>query len=238
MMMMIRIYSLIFFIILLFPSTLAAQQNNDLNAWTSLELAGNLTKKIELSFRIQTRFDKQITHLRGVYYSLDGSKNLKNKWSIEAGLRLTTTDTWNRFRMRVGLAKRLKINKLDISFRALYQLRLNEFGLYENYRNIPISTTRFKIQVQRKLIKHVKIKLFTEPLWRLESGNVYLRRIRNSAGISYEFAKNATADISYIYQPQFYPNKTINIISFSLSYDIPKKRNKDKKKKVEALDVN
>jgi len=232
MMMMIRIYSFISFFIFIIPLTLEAQQNSDLNAWTSIELTGNLPKKIALSFKIQTRFDKQITNLRGAYYSLEASKNLKKKWSIETGLRLNTTDTWNRFRMRVGLIKKLKINKLEVSFRALYQLRLSEFGLHENYRNIPVSTTRFKIQIQRKLIKHMKIKLFTEPLWRLESGNVYLRRIRSSVGLSYEFAKNTTAEISYLYQPQFYPNKTINIISFALSYDLLRKKKKDKKEKI------
>ena len=110
---------------------------------------------------------------------------------------------------------------------------MNEFGFHENYRNVPISSARFKIQAERKLIKHLKIKLFSEPLWRKEGDEVFLRRIRNSAGLSYELNKNLNADIAYLYQPQFYPRKVVNIISFSFSYDLPKMYKTKGKTKVE-----
>ena len=210
-----------------------AQNNNDFRAWSSFEISGNLTKKFSLSFKTQARFYNQVTQLNGLYYTLDASRKIKKKWSIEGGLRFNTSNTWNSFRMRIGIAKKLKINKIDFSIRGLYQVQLNEFGFHENYRNVPISSARFKIQAERKLIKHLKIKLFSEPLWRKEGAEVFLRRIRNSIGLSYELNKNLNADISYLYQPQFYPRKVVNIISFSFSYDLPKMYKKKGKTKVE-----
>jgi hypothetical protein len=210
-----------------------AQNNNDFRAWTSFEISSNLTKKFSLSLKTQLRYFNQLSQLNGVYYSLDANRKLKKKWSIEGGLRFNTSNTWNSFRMRIGIAKKLKINKIELSIRGLYQVQLNEFGFHENYRNVPISSARFKIQAERKLIKHLKIKLFSEPLWRKEGDEVFLRRIRNSAGLSYELNKNLNADIAYLYQPQFYPRKVVNIISFSFSYNLPKMYKKKGKKKVE-----
>ncbi len=210
-----------------------AQNNDDFRAWSSFEISGNLTKKFSLSFKTQTRFYNQVTQLNGFYHSLDASRKIKKKWSLEGGLRFNTSNTWNSFRMRIGVAKKLKINKIDFSIRGLYQVQLNEFGFHENYRNVPISSARIKIQAEKKLIKHLKIKLFSEPLWRKEGTGVFLRRIRNSVGLSYDLNKNLNADISYLIQPQFYPRRVVNIISFSLSYDLTKMDKKKGKKKVE-----
>ena len=117
-----------------------AQNNNDFRAWSSFEIGGNLTKKFSLSLKTQARFYNQLTQLNGVYYSLDASRKIKNKWSIESGLRFNTSNTWNSFRMRIGLSKKFKLNKIEFSIRGLYQVQLNEFGFQENYRNIPISS--------------------------------------------------------------------------------------------------
>ena len=210
-----------------------AQNNTDFRAWSSFEISSNLTKKLSLSLKTQARYFNQLTQLNGVYYSLDANRKIKKKWSLEGGLRFNTSNKWNAFRMRIGVVKKLKINKIEFSIRGLYQVQLNEFGFHENYRNIPISSARFKIQAERKLIKHLKIKLFSEPLWRKEEAEVYLRRIRNSIGLSYELNKNLNADISYLFQPQFYPSKIVNIFSFALSYELPKMNKKKGKKKVE-----
>ena len=234
--MMMKINNLKFKFLIAFICLLGiskAQNNNEFRAWSSFEISSNLTKKFSLSLKTQLRYFNQLTQLNGIYYSLDASRKLKNKWSIEGGLRLNTSSTWNSFRMRIGIAKKLKINKIDLSIRGLYQVQLNEFGFHENYRNVPISSARFKIQAERKLIKHLKIKLFSEPLWRKEGDEVFLRRIRNSAGLSYELNKNLNADIAYLYQPQFYPRKVVNIISFSFSYDLPKMYKTKGKTKVE-----
>jgi hypothetical protein len=234
--MMMKINNLKFKFLIAFICLLGiskAQNNNDFRAWTSFEISSNLTKKFSLSLKTQLRYFNQLSQLNGVYYSLDANRKLKKKWSIEGGLRFNTSNTWNSFRMRIGIAKKLKINKIELSIRGLYQVQLNEFGFHENYRNVPISSARFKIQAERKLIKHLKIKLFSEPLWRKEGDEVFLRRIRNSAGLSYELNKNLNADIAYLYQPQFYPRKVVNIISFSFSYNLPKMYKKKGKKKVE-----
>ena len=234
--MMMKINNLKFKFLIAFICLLGiskAQNNNDFRAWTSFEISSNLTKKFSLSLKTQLRYFNQLSQLNGVYYSLDANRKLKKKWSIEGGLRFNTSNTWNSFRMRIGIAKKLKINKIELSIRGLYQVQLNEFGFHENYRNVPISSARFKIQAERKLIKHLKIKLFSEPLWRKEGDEVFLRRIRNSAGLSYELNKNLNADIAYLYQPQFYPRKVVNIISFSFSYDLPKMYKTKGKTKVE-----
>lgn len=223
-----------FFIAFIFVSGITnAQDNRDFRAWSSIEISSNLTKKLSLSLKTQARYFNQLTQLNGVFYSIDASRKIKKKWSLEGGLRFNTSNTWNSFRLRIGVAKKLKINKIEFSVRGLYQVQLNEFGFHENYRNIPISSARFRIQAERKLIKHLKMKLFSEPLWRKEGTEIFLRRIRNSIGLSYELNKNLNADISYLYQPQFYPRKVVNIISFALSYDLPKMNNKKGRKKVE-----
>ena len=88
-----------------------AQNNDDFRAWSSFEISGNLTKKFSLSFKTQARFYNQVTQLNGLYYTLDASRKIKKKWSLEGGLRFNTSNTWNSFRMRIGIAKKLKINK-------------------------------------------------------------------------------------------------------------------------------
>jgi hypothetical protein len=229
--MMIKLLNKLFSLTFILVNSAAISQNNaDFNVWSSLEVSGNLPKKITLNFQVQSRFDQQVTHLKGIYYNIDASKKIKKKWSIEGGIRLNTSDTWNSFRIRIGLAKKIKISKFDISFRGLYQVQLNEFGFDENYRNLPISSARFRFQVERKLVKHLKMNISTEPLWRRENMEIYLRRIRNSIGLAYEINKNLTTEISYLFQPQFYPQKNINIISISLSYDLPHKKKKKEKK--------
>jgi len=210
-----------------------AQNNNDFRAWMSFEVNGNISKKLTFSIKAQSRFDQQMTQLRGIYYSVDLSRKIKKKWSIEGGLRFNTSNTWNSLRMRIGFDKKFKLNKTDISLRGLYQVQFNEFGFPENYRNIQVSSARFKIQAERKLVKHLKLKIYSEPLWRKEFGEVYLRRIRNSIGLDYKLNKNLSAEISYLFQPQFSPKKTVSIINLELSYDLPRKKKNDKKKSKE-----
>ena len=149
--MMMKINNLKFKFLIAFICLLGiskAQNNNDFRAWTSFEISSNLTKKFSLSLKTQLRYFNQLSQLNGVYYSLDANRKLKKKWSIEGGLRFNTSNTWNSFRMRIGIAKKLKINKIDLSIRGLYQVQLNEFGFHENYRNVPISSARIKIQAK------------------------------------------------------------------------------------------
>ena len=131
--------------------------------------------------------------------------------------------------MRAGFVKRIKVNKLDFSIRGLYQLQLNEFGFHENYKNMLVSSVRLKFQLERKLVKHLKLKIYTEPLWRIESRSNYLRRMRSCLGVTYDLTKNFNASLFYINQPQFYPRKRIDIFSVAVKYNLPKINRKNKK---------
>ena len=203
-----------------------AQNNNDFRAWSSLEISGNLSKKLEISLKAQSRFNQQFTQPRGIYYSLDASRKIKKKWSLEGGLRYKTSRTFSSLRIRMGISKKFKLNKIDLSIRGFYQIHWDEFGLHENYGNIRVLSWRFRFQVERKIIKHLILTLSSEPLWRAENKSVFLRRVRNSLGLSYEIDKKMSVEASYLFQPQFNPYRKINILSLSISYDIspPKKK--------------
>lgn len=237
---MIKI-KLITLVLLGFSNLLLAQSiQKDLNLWTSLDLKHQPTKKIELTAQFLSRFDRNITKLNANYFSLDASRKLGNGWRFLFETRFSTSSSWDKLRFGAGFQKSFKLDSLgksEIKFRALYQY---QYSLAQDVRygiEVPQQNFRFRLSWTKKLMKKTYLTIQSEPLWRIEAGDFFFRRVRSTASIKRSLPGPWSIELGYTRQLNFNNLSDIQIITTSISYEL-KKKAKTKKNPINPLKVS
>jgi hypothetical protein len=201
----------------------AQAQTSDFQLWNAIELRQDLRKGFDVSMQFQSRFDNNASQFRGSYMSSKLGYSLSKIVSLDADIRYSTSSSWDRIRYGIGINAQGKTAGFNLSAKLKYQYqhflqRVPEFGI-----NPPIHNFRIKFGVERKIVKKLKVFLSVEPLYRQKSTTLYFKRIRNTIGLQWSPIKKTTLEASYIYQPQWNSSKTIHVMQFSISHDLPKK---------------
>jgi hypothetical protein len=222
-----------FLLCLSFLPLLSSAQSSDFQLRAGVEVKQDFRKGFDLSVNYQARFDKGVQHFRGSYFSADMGYKLSDHFNALLEFRYATSRDWDKFRYGIGLVGKTKVGKIDLSAKLRYQYEnflqsLPEIGQYPSRQNI-----RLKLQVERKVVKHVRGHISAEPQVRIAEMQANFQRIRNIVGLDWEIVKNHHLDVSYYYQPEFKGSriKSVNMLVGTFSLDLPKwKKKKDKEK--------
>lgn len=208
---------------LLLPAS-AMAQNQDFQLRTAVELKQDLPDGFALRIGYQARFDENARQFKGGYTTADLSYKLSKHVDLLGEFRYATSNSWDKFRFGLGVAVSGRVEKIDLSAKLRYQYEhflqsLPEIGQYPDRQNL-----RLKLEAERKLVKHLRIHVSTEPQIRSEEMRPHFQRVRNIVGLKWEIAKRHTLDASYYYQPQFKGtlDKTYHMAVVSYSIDLPK----------------
>ncbi len=217
-----KIKQFLFLILILNTWNLSAQTPSDFQVWNALELNQDLRKGFDLSAQYQSRFDKNCSRFRGSYISATLGYKLNKHWAVEAGIRYSTSNRWDRIRYSVGFGRNWKWDKLTLSAKAKYQYQYYFESIPEWGINPSIQNFRLKLGAEQKIIIKLKVFLSSEPMYRYSSSEFYFRRIRNTVGIKWSPNKHTSFEASYIWQPQWNSKIIIQVLQFNVSYDLPK----------------
>jgi len=140
--------SLVFvaFFILLSTKQLSAQESNDLEGWSALQIDIKVTKKLSFSVAEHLRYKKDISTLSNYFTQLETSYEIFQDFQIGAGVRFIkkNDDIGNRqgieshFRYQLDALYQHEVKQLNLSYRLRYQNK-NELGFSEEEGDIPRS---------------------------------------------------------------------------------------------------
>ncbi len=152
--------SLVFvaFFILLSTKQLSAQESNDLEGWSALQIDIKVTKKLSFSVAEHLRYKKDISTLSNYFTQLETSYEIFQDFQIGAGVRFIkkNDDIGNRqgieshFRYQLDALYQHEVKQLNLSYRLRYQNK-NELGFSEEEGDIPKGQLRFMLAIGYKL---------------------------------------------------------------------------------------
>jgi hypothetical protein len=152
--------SLVFvaFFILLSTKQLSAQESNDLEGWSALQIDIKGTKKLSFSVAEHLRYKKDISTLSNYFTQLETSYEIFQDFQIGAGVRFIkkNDDIGNRqgieshFRYQLDALYQHEVKQLNLSYRLRYQNK-NELGFSEEEGDIPKEQLRFMLAIGYKL---------------------------------------------------------------------------------------
>jgi hypothetical protein len=200
-------------------------QTSDFQTRTGIQIKQNLPKGFDLAVGYQARTDHAAQRFRGSYFTLDLGYKLTDNSNVLFEFRYATSPRWDKFRFGIGYLAKTKIGKITFSAKLRYQYEhflqnWPEIDQYPDRQNI-----RLKLEAERKIVKHLRGHISTEPQFRFEGIHGRFQRIRNIVGVEWEIAKRHHLDLSYYYQPQFNAREVrhIHIAELTYSWDLPKK---------------
>ena len=144
--------------ILLSTKQLSAQESNDLEGWSALQIDIKVTKKLSFSVAEHLRYKKDISTLSNYFTQLETSYEIFQDFQIGAGVRFIkkNDDIGNRqgieshFRYQLDALYQHEVKQLNLSYRLRYQNK-NELGFSEEEGDIPKEQLRFMLAIGYKL---------------------------------------------------------------------------------------
>ena len=214
-----KYYKIIIF--LLVSSVAQAQKSTvDFRTRSSATLNLDLPKGWRIGTQYQVRFDENSSVYRGSYLYADVDKKFLKYLSAGIGYRfaLVGEEKYNRF--SANIEGKYKFKNFTFSLRELYQTQKqivagDDEGTAESY-------LRSRLGVKYTLSKKLDFSISTEPFVHKKGGIFQTDFWRNRAGITYEYMKNKSVNLFYIWQPDVnkkYPD-TRNILGINFAFDL------------------
>lgn len=204
-------------------ATQAQKSTVDFQTWYDASLKLNLKKGWEFSGQYRLRLNNNSRDYRGSYFYLQGEKKLNKYFKVLANYRLALVDGDNYHRFLIGTNAQFKVNDFTIFTRPMLQYQKQYFVNDEGNPSDNATHLRLRAGVKYKISKRWDTYVYAEPFLRLKQGDAPSTKIwQNSAGISYEYRKNKTATLYYMWQPEVnktYPD-TRNILGISFDFEI------------------
>lgn len=212
-------------IALLFISIIAQAQKSevDLQTRTSVSLDVDFKKGWSLGTEYRAKFNENSSNYRGSYFYLEADKKINKYLSVGAAYRFGMVDGENFHRLAGNIEGKYKLSRFTFSLRETYQSQKQTFigddeGTAENY-------LRTRLGVKYAITKKLDFNVSTEPFMHKNEGIFETDFWRNRAGISYEYMKNKSVNLYYIWQPDVnkkYPD-TKNIVGINFIFGIKAK---------------
>lgn len=198
----------------------AQKSEVDFQTRTSISLDVDFKKGWKIGTEYRAKFNENSSNYRGSYFYLEGSKKINKYLSAGAAYRFGIVDGENFHRFAGNVEGKYKVKKFTFSLRETYQSQKQTFigddeGTAENY-------LRTRLGVKYAITKKLDFSVSTEPFMHKKDGVFETDFWRNRTGISYEYMKNKSVNLYYIWQPDVnkkYPD-TKNILGINFVFGI------------------
>ncbi|WP_435353442.1 DUF2490 domain-containing protein [Emticicia sp. SJ17W-69] len=216
-------YLKIFILLFISIATQAQKSEVDFQTRPAITLNLDLPKGWEVSSQYRAKFNENSNNYRGSYLYLDVDKKLNKYLSAGVAYRFGLVDGEKFNRFSGSLEGKYKYKKLTFSLRELYQTQHqiisdDDEGTAENY-------LRTRIGVKYAVTKKIDFGISTEPFMHKKEGVFETDFWRNRIGFTYEYMKNKSVNLYYIWQPDVnkkYPD-TKNIVGINFIFTIKTK---------------
>lgn len=211
----------------LFPAFLAGKEH-DFGVWSSLEVKSKITDNCRLSLSTESRFNNFATRFDKQNSELGGSYSVGKSVSFGAAYRLSqsqnkASDIKPSHRISVDAAYEHKLGRLKLKYRVKYQQTYSKLYIYER-RFMPKRLVRTKLSASYKILASRYAPFCAAEIYVPLETNSYdalISKVRFTAGTSITFTKRISADVFYLYQPDFaVPLSAVHIAGIGLSYKL------------------
>ena len=205
---------------------LNAQESNDLEGWSSVQLDVKATEKLSFSAAEHLRYKNDISTLNTYFTQLETNYEIFKGFQLGAGVRFIkkNDDIGNKqgieshFRYQIDARYKHRVKQFNLSYRFRYQNK-NELGLSEEEGDIAKEQLRFMMDIGYKL-KPIGIvfKLKGELFDNISkgSGSKVINRNRFTIMASKRFNKVGKFSIFYRVQETIKPQENpLTIIDFT-----------------------
>ncbi len=223
----------LFFLFLLLNSHSAFAQvyGTDVQLWTSVKIKKDLPKRFSIAAQYELRLQNYMAALKGSYLSAEVEYEIINKYlSTEFEYRYVTSFQKDKHRFGWGITGKYKYGKVSFSDRVTYQREHEYFNTSYESGHEPTNYIRNRLQIKYDFKKHWEAYVSTEPFIQLSNKYCGVDRMRNIAGIDWEFKKGHTLDLFYVFQIDIHqknPDIT-HAIGLMYEWDVPKFKRKKK----------
>ena len=204
---------------------LNAQESNDLEGWSSVQLDIKATERLSFSAAEHLRYKNDISTLNTYFTQLETNYEIFKGFQLGAGVRFIkkNDDIGNKqgieshFRYQIDARYKHKVNQLNLSYRFRYQNK-NELGFSEEEGDIAKEQLRFMMDIGYKL-KPIGIvfKLKGELFDNISkgSGSKVINRNRFTLMASKRFNKVGKFSIFYRIQETIKPQENLFLPDFT-----------------------
>ena len=177
-------------------------KSDDFRLRTDVTVKHDLSKKWNISGQFQTRWYDNLNDFKGFYYTLGCAYEPIPNLTIKPEVRLFTSTSIDYLRWGLFADYKHKIAKNSLSLRLGYTEELDgvvwgDFDLESNQ-----IMGRGKLEYQHRLTKKLFGTVSSELFFEL-TDKIELSRIRNFLGCEYKFTKKISAEILWMFQPQY-----------------------------------
>jgi hypothetical protein len=211
----------------------AQEEVQDIQFWSSVQFNVDLPKRFSASVQYQIRLDNNISSIKGSYLSVGvGYEIIKKYLSGEVDYRYVASTKNDRHRFGFGLTGKYKTGKVGFSNRLLYQREHEYFNAAYEGGHEPTNYLRNRFQVKVDLPKRFDVYASIEPFVRFSNKFNDVDRIRTITGVDWEFVKNHSFSLFYLFQADVNVKNPGMGHVFGLNYEwnIPKFKKKKKRK--------
>ena len=211
----------------------AQEEVQDFQVWTGGKLKADLPKRFSVSAAYQLRLEQDATKVKGSYISAEvGYEIIKKYLSAELEYRYVTSPDKDRHRFGFGLLGKYDYKKFTFSLRTVYQREHEYFNTAYEKGHEPTNYLRNRLQVKWDLPKRFEAYVSVEPFVRFSNKFNDVDRVRTIGGVTWEFVKNHSFDLFYLFQADVNVSKPGmgHGIGLMYAWDLPKFKSKRKKK--------
>lgn len=192
---------------------------NDVEGWTGIGLNFKFPGKWDLGMDYQLRSDSNVSRYKGSYFTPETSFKLSKKLKAIANFRYASTKNGNSSRIGVGMEYAEKFKKWKLEFRPQlqYTVRYANDGDVSNQSKWILRT---KIGMEHALSKKLEAYASIEPYFTFDKTEYFIDNIRNTIGLKYEYKKNNTLGLFYIYRPDYAKSYNRNFHIAGIKFDL------------------
>jgi hypothetical protein len=178
----------------------------------------DLPKRWEMSLGYELRLTDNVSSYHGSYFGGELRRSVGSHLSVFGNYRLARLTDEVAHRFGIGAELETKRGRVNLSLRPLFQF---QHKVLDDAEQDVQQVLRTRVKASLKAARHVKVYGSVEPYFAF-SGPYPIDNWRNTAGVQWEFRKDLTLDLHYIYRPDYgrFYNRTFHILGVGMSIDL------------------
>jgi uncharacterized protein DUF2490 len=190
----------------------------DLQSRFEMQVNLDLPRRWEMSLGYELRLTDNVSSYHGSYFTGELRRSVGSHLSVFGNYRLARLTDEVAHRFGIGAELKTKRGRVNLSLRPLFQF---QHKVLDDAEQDVQQVLRTRLKASLKAARHVEVYGSVEPYFAF-SALYPIDNWRNTAGVQWEFRKDLTLDLYYIYRPDYgrFYNRTFHILGVEMSIDL------------------
>jgi hypothetical protein len=222
-------------VVLLACTNLLAQPTKDFTTQTSIGVAWQPTKKLQVTPGYRLSLVDNSTRFGNSMFSLAASYDVLKWWKVGGEYRYYTSYKKDRQRFIVFTRFNYKVGKYNILYRLQYQQQQEYFDSEYLKAHEPSKVYRNRLQLRYSYNKRLELFTYVESFTRRSKGEFTFYRMRYAVGGEYLYKRRHSFNVQTYYNDEFNRSDPSDRLTLALgyTYHLEKKKKKKKEKQKE-----